>query len=219
MQNFLAKTPFVLEKINLFHTMCDIVHFRHPNEMGGAGWLFSLVVLNASLPLTVFMYENKVGEDEISAAAWKFCKIALPCTMIAFLTFFLSIKEEYRRTFFSTERGKDLAMRRFQSSNEDSVKADAIFANTRNYWREIEGEVEKWVCENWKRWMEEEPEWLNDNMKARIPPPMIPNIEDRERVELLRNERRRSSLLLGRVSGRRKSSLISADKVAPEAIQ
>ena len=187
--------------------------------MGGAGWLFSLVVLNASLPLTIFVYENEVGEDEISVAAWKFCKIALPCTMIVFLTFFFSIKEEYRRTFFSTERGKDLAMRRFESSNEDSVKADAIFANTRNYWREIEGEVEKWVCENWKRWMEEEPEWLNDNMKARIPPPMIPNIEDRERVELLRSERRRSSLLLGRVSGRRKSSLISADKVAPEAIQ
>ena len=161
------------------------------------------------------MYENEVGENEISVAAWNFCKIALPCTMIVFIIFFLSIKKEYRRTFFSRERGKDLAMRRFLSSNEDAVKADAIFPNTRKYWEEIEGEVEKWVRENWTRWMDEEPEWLDDQIKARIPAHMVPNVEDRQKVEVLQCKRRRSSLL-GRISARQRSSFIGAEKVTPD---
>ena len=181
--------------------------------MGGVGWLFSLMILNAALPLAILVYQNdEVGEDEISVAAWICCKIALPSTIVVFTVFYLSIKREYWRTFFSTERGKDLAMRRFLSSNEDSVKADAIFWNTRRYWEEIEDKVEKWVRSNWKRWMEEEPEWLDDSMKARIPPHMVPNKKDKvKEAEEVQRERRRYSLP-GRAGKVAPDSVVKADK-------
>ena len=188
--------------------------------MGGVGWLFSLMILNATLPLAILAYQNEVGSNEISVAAWKFCSIALPSTMIAFLVFFLSIKKEYWGTFFSTERGKDLTIRRFSTSNEDSIKADAVFLNTRKYWEDIEDQIEEWVRLNWVRWMDEEPEWLDENMKAMIPPRMIPSVQDRKKVEALQSERRRSSLL-GSIAiqhRRRYSSSVSVgvNKVLPD---
>ena len=198
----------------------DVVHFRHPNDLGGVGWLFSLAILNVSLPLAILVYESEGGANEVVVAAWAFCKIALPCTIIVFLIFFFSIKKEYRGTFYSAERGKDLAMRRFLHSSDDSVKADAIFPNTRKYWKEIEGEVEKWVKDNWKRWMDEEPEWFDDIVKSQIPPHMIPSVQDRKKVEELQSERRRSSLLgsIGVQHRRRYSSSINVgvNKVLPD---
>ena len=183
--------------------------------MGGACWLYSLFILNASLPLAIFIYENEAQEDSISAAARAYCRVALPSSMVTLLIFFLSMKKEYWGTFFSSERGKDLAKRRFLSSNEDSVKADAIFWNTRKYWEDIEDQIEKWVHENWERWMDEEPEWLDDSMKFRIPACMIPNVEDRKKVEVLQIEKRRSSLL-GRLSAGSRLSFIGAKKVKPD---
>ena len=99
-------------------------------------------------------------------------------------------------------------------SREDSVKI-IVFESNERHWREIDEKLKMWVTENWARWMEEEPEWLNDNMKARVPPHMIPNIKDRQKVEVLQSARRRSSLL-GRISVRRRSSFIGAEKVTPE---
>ena len=188
--------------------------------MGGVGWLGSLTILNVTLPLALVVYKNEVGANEVAATAWAFCRVALPCTMIVFLVFFLSIKKEYWGTFVSRERGKDYAVRRFLSGSDDATKADAIFPNTRKYWEKIEGEVEKWVKDNWKRWMEEEPEWLDDNMKAMIPPHMIPSVQDRKKVEMLQSERRRSSMLgsIAIQNRRRYSSSVSVgiNKVLPD---
>ena len=183
--------------------------------MGGACWLFSLFVLNASLPLAIFIYENEFQEDNTSAAARALCGVALPSSMVTLVIFFLATKKEYWGTFFSAEKGTDLAKRRFFSNAEDALKADAIFWNNRMYWEDIEDQIEKWVRENWERWMDEKPEWLDDQIKARIPAHMIPNIEDRKVVEELQSEMRRSSLL-GRISVRRRSSFIGAEKVTPE---
>ena len=126
---------------------------------------------------------------------------------------FMNIEKKYRHTFYSLEGGNDVTLSHFKSS-KDGRKA-LVFMNNQRHWKSIEGKVEEWVQENWERWMGEEPEWLDENMKNMIPPRMIPNVADREKVELLRSERRRSSLF-GRVSGRRKSSLLRAERVAPE---
>ena len=165
--------------------------------MGGAGWLFSIAILYASFPVAIKMYESQVKEDDITRELWKLCSVILPSAMFLFSAFFLTIKKEHRRTFWSTERGKDLSMRRFLNSTDDAVKADAIFPNTKKYWESIEDQVEDWVCENWKRWMEEEPKWLDDSMKASIPAHMIPNIEDQQKVKkMMSGMSTRSSLNL-----------------------
>ena len=167
-----------------------------------------------SLPLAIFYYDSMVGHNnETTRLAWTACSVLLPFSFVLLGIFFINIKTEYRKTFYSLKRGRDVTVGHMDS-DKDSIKA-LVFIKNRQHWRSIEDKVEKWVHENWERWMEEKPEWLNDNMKARIPSDMIPNIKDRRVVEELQSERRRSSLL-GRISVRRRSSLIGAEKVTPE---
>ena len=138
----------------------------------------------------------------------------VPCSILLMMIFLVNIKSEYRTTFWSTKKSKDFILGYFES-NEDETKAFVFTSNIR-YWKEIEDKVEEWVRENWPKWMEEEPEWLNDNIKAQIPSKMIPNVEDREKVKLLKSKRRRSSLLGSIASMRRRSSLIGAKKIVPD---
>ncbi len=163
--------------------------------------------------MAIFYYEIEVENEEVAQLCWNACFFFIPFTLLIMCIFFMNIEKEYRHTFYSSERGKDVTLAYFKS-NQDERKS-LVFRNNYRHWKEIEGKVEEWVRESWERWMDEDPEWLDDNMKARIPPYMIPNIKDREKVEVLQSARRRSSLL-GRISGRRRSSFIGAKKVAPD---
>ena len=198
-----------------------IVQFRHPNEIGGIYWLVSLLLSLLSLPLVVQYHRNIMDADNETNKSFldlaqKAC-YALPlCSIASLSVFFLSINKEYRKTFFSTERGKDFTVRKFLTSNEDAVKADAVFCNTQRHWNTIEDVVHKWVRNNWEKWKLEQPAWFQDEgIRGNIPSHMIPNEKDREKVEDLQHERRRSSFI-GRVSGTRRSSSVGAEKVTPE---
>ena len=174
-----------------------------------------------SLPFAAMYYQyeskkkgSKVGGQTVTKLAWNVCSILLPCVQFFIIVFFSTINKEHRKTFWSLKRGKDVTLSYFES-NEDSTKA-VIFHHNYRHWKEIEDKVEKWVRENWKRWMEEEPEWLDDNMRARIPPHMIPSIEDRKKVEAMQNERRRSSLMGSIALQSRRYSIGGVNKVMPE---
>ena len=92
------------------------------------------------------------------------------------------------------ERGKDLAVRRFRSTSDDAIKADAIFQNSKHFWASIEEEVRGWVESSWSKWVEEESGCLDDNMKAKTPEEWIPNAEDRQRERERRESVRRASI-------------------------
>lgn len=55
------------------------------------------------------------------------------------------------------------------------------------------------VQENWGRWKEESPKWLDDHMKAAIPVDWIPILEDRNGESQRRRSERRSSFLASMV--------------------
>ena len=163
--------------------------------------------------MAVFYYEIEVENEEVAQLCWNACYGLLPCSFFIMSVFLANIKSEYRKTFWSTGKAKDMTLSYFERS-EDGIKA-LVFIFNRRHWKEIEGKVEDWVRDNWKRWMTEEPDWLDDNMKARIPPHMIPNIQDRKVIEELQIQKRKTTLL-GRVSGRSRSSFVGAEKVSPE---
>ena len=127
------------------------------------------------------------------------------------------MKSEYRTTFWSTKKSKDFILGFFESS-EDEVRA-YIFIHNHRYWKEIEDKVEGWVRDNWADWMKEEPEWLNEHIKARIPPHMIPNIEDRQKIQVLHQRKRIPTFFgnLGEFS--RRHSITGVGKVVPRIIR
>jgi hypothetical protein len=64
----------VIVKISVDFT--SIVHFRHPNEIGGAYWLFSLLLTMASLPVSIFVVSPYVDENTI-VIAWSMVKLLI----------------------------------------------------------------------------------------------------------------------------------------------
>ena len=127
------------------------------------------------MPIAVFYYENSpVGDKVVSSIGWTLNAWLLPFSFFFIFVFFVCIKKKYRATFFSTQRGRDLAVSRFYTCTDDASKADAIFPNNKRFWKDIEGDVEKWVKENWGTWMAEKPDWFDNNIISAIPVRMIP---------------------------------------------
>ena len=164
----------------------SIVQFRHPYELGGMCWSFGVVLTMASLPVVIAIYAEQGGESSIVSFAWRLVYILIPSTLVMFGFFFINIENEYRHTFYSTERGKDLTMRNFRDSIDDAKKAKVMSKRSRHHWSSIEEEVRSWVESNWSRWEEEKPKWVDENMKAKIPVEWIRTKEARSEETLRR---------------------------------
>jgi hypothetical protein len=160
----------------------SIVHFRHPNEVGGMYWTFGFVLTMGSLPVAIVLAKRGDVADEGLKLAWKVVGIFIPCTVLMFAVFFFNIEKEYLGTFFSLHRGKDLTIENFREGADD-VKALFTFLRSKHHWHSIEEEVRAWVESNWHRWEEEKPKWFDDAMRARVPVEYIPGAGDARRKE------------------------------------
>ena len=187
---------------------------RHPNECGGSYWLFNFGLSLLSLPLITMYYQSADGKQVATEIAFTACYIFLPSCLVLIFMFFMNIEPGYRKTFYGLMRGKDLIVSHFRSP-EDAVKAK-VFRRNRRLWKSIEKKVELWVRENWKKWMEEEPEWLTENMKSMIPPHMIPD-DDSEGNAKAQNSARSASARQGR--GKRASLSLRTGKILPQEVK
>jgi hypothetical protein len=164
----------------------SIVQFRHPNEVGGIYWMFGFVLTMGSLPVAILVAAEGDVEEEKLKLAWSVVGLVIPLNIFSFAVFFCSIKRKYLGTFYSMQRGKDLAVQRFRDSADEASKADSVFTNSKHLWKSIEEEVRTWVEANWDRWEREEPKWFDDAMRARVPVEYIPGAGDARRKESAR---------------------------------
>jgi hypothetical protein len=164
----------------------SIVHFRHPNEVGGAYWLLSLMLTMASLPVSIYIYlfSPYVDDNPIGIALF-IVKYIIPITIICLAVFFFNIEKKYLHTFWSTQRSKDMSMAYFLEGESDAIKI-VVLGCSRHHWVSIEGEIKKWVEMNWAKWEEEQPEWFTDVIKATVPVDFIPQDGDARRKESVR---------------------------------
>eukprot|EP00520_Triparma_pacifica_P007799 CAMPEP_0118643542 /NCGR_PEP_ID=MMETSP0785-20121206/6448_1 /TAXON_ID=91992 /ORGANISM="Bolidomonas pacifica, Strain CCMP 1866" /LENGTH=255 /DNA_ID=CAMNT_0006535215 /DNA_START=52 /DNA_END=815 /DNA_ORIENTATION=- len=178
--------------VKLITDFTSIVQFRHSYELGGMYWTFGFALTMGSLPVVISIYERQVGAASVVSLAWRLLYDLIPSTLVIFSVFFFNIEKEYRHTFYSTERGIDVIIKRFRESNDEEIKAWAIFESSKHWWKSIEEEVRHWVESNWSRWEEENPKWLDESMKARIPVEWIPTkearIEEKERKKSVRKQ-------------------------------
>jgi hypothetical protein len=162
----------------------SLVQFRHPNEVGGAYWLFGLLLTMGSLPVSIYIASPYVDEKAIDIAS-SIVKYFTPTTTICLAVFFLNIEKKYLYTFWSIQRGKDKTMAYFLEGESDDIKIE-VFYNSRHHWVSIEGKIKKWVEINWAKWEEEQPEWFTDVVKAKVPVDFIPSDGDARRRESVR---------------------------------
>jgi len=183
----------------------SIVQFRHPLDIGGLSWTISLIFTLVSLPVAVWIYGTKVGkEDKVYNGAFIAALALIPTVTAVLVIFFLSIEQDYLHTFINPIRGIDVTINQFRNSKDDEAKADAVFKRTKHHMLTIEEEVRGWVEENWSRWQDEQPKWLNERMMVRIPLDFIPTSFERKK-----EKKRRTSMVQEQGGG--------AKKIAPEA--
>jgi hypothetical protein len=148
--------------------------------------MFGFVLTMGSLPIAILVAERgDVAEGGLNLAR-TVVRLVIPCTVVSFVVFFLSIERKYFGTFVSLQRGKDLTVKRFRDSADDASKADTIFNNSKHHWESIEEQVRAWVESNWERWEEEKPNWFDDATRARVPVEYIPGAGDARRRESVR---------------------------------
>jgi hypothetical protein len=170
--------------IKIITDFTSIVLYRHPNEVGGAYWLFSLLLTMGSLPISIYIASPYIDGKAIDIAS-SIVKYFIPITTMCFAVFFLNIERKYWHTFLSTQRSKDMSMAFFLEGENDKIKFE-VFGSSRHHWVSIEKEIKKWIELNWAKWEEEKPEWLTDVRKATVPVDFIPSDGDARRRESVR---------------------------------
>ena len=125
--------------------------------------------------------------------AWRVVWSIIPGVLLSFGVFITNIAKKYMQTFYSLQTGKGMAQEIFKNSENEASKSN-ILGYTKHYWVGIEDELKQWVQENWRRWQEEKPEWLDDVTRSRIPVEWIPIAVDRKK-ESARRSMRKPSLL------------------------
>jgi len=187
-----------------------LIQFRADAELGGLYWTVNMFLALLASWGSVFVYYADAGEEVVgdggkeaalSAAfeieervAWTLVGSLSGSWVVVFGVFLLLMKKEYRRTFFTTRKGKQWTMDFFLESTEDAVKKVTIQHNKAHWWA-IRSELKAWVQANWVRWEEEKPEWLTDSWRSQVPEGWIEDATDRSRArgETRDKGRRRSS--------------------------
>ena len=118
--------------------------------------------------------EESSGEEELWALLG-----GLEASFVIFFTVFtLSIERRFIATFFSTETAKQFRVKAFREASSDRMKINILKLHP-SYYKSIRSELEQWVKENWDGWVEEQPQWFTERVKASVPKDMIASSEEK----------------------------------------
>jgi hypothetical protein len=166
-----------------------VVQFRHPNEVGGAYFTFSLGLTVVMGVVAALQYEKVVddvitdeevelGEDnqqlggEVSgleeSTVVTIMVSACAGMVVSYASLLVSVKREYLHTFISTKTGNESVQEVFTKNEEDEQRFSIFGFNKHKWEHNIGKEVKAWVNERLPLWLEEPPEWFNDQRRSII---------------------------------------------------
>ncbi len=143
--------------------------------MGGVYYSFTVILSQASCGVVAALYlAYYTGEEQVEASSiYAFIGGLQGSWFIVVLLFLNKIERKYLRTFYSTESGRQRAVSRFLSNNDDSIKMEVFWYHP-DLWSDIKGEVKEYCLTNWKRWEAERPPWLDENLQSMVSDNFIP---------------------------------------------
>jgi hypothetical protein len=162
--------------IKVFTDFAANPQFRHPFELGGAFFLFTLFETQAAcIGSCVAYWHFYDGEDKIDdAPLFISLAVLLGTWVVALITFLLSVDRAYLHTFVSTETAPQFARRRFAHFAGNDERRMEVFDNHAALWRAFADEVADWVAEHYHE-MVGQP-WLTPAMVETIPDIMLPTV-------------------------------------------
>jgi len=165
-----------------------VIQFRGDAELGGMFWTVNMFL--ALLASFVSVWVGGGGRVE-----WMLVGAASGAFTLSFVLFLLLMKKGYRRTFFTTRKGKQWTMDFFLKGEDDEVK-QVVLTHNKKQWRAIRSEVKEWVGANWWRWEADRPEWFTETWIAKVDEDMIPSEVKQAAKDFRASARRRSSFAM-----------------------
>jgi hypothetical protein len=152
---------------------------RLPLLLGGRYYVFSLITTQAAIFAAVYLYdvgvpegEKKLAVDTLWTGAAALC--ALWLALVAHFILRVATKS-HRHTIWSSVTGRQCLQDRYWEAESDEIKLLNIFGSNRLLWeKELGHEVKKFTLGNWERWVEERPEWFDEQTIASVPDEYIP---------------------------------------------
>jgi hypothetical protein len=151
---------------------------------------------------------NEAGEERGLEESTAITSMIIACVgmAVSYAALLTSVKREYLHTFMSTKTCNEMSQDLFTKNERDEERFE-IFSCNRHKWEyKIGLDVKTWVNERLPVWLEEEPEWFNNQKRSIVPDEFVtdPDILVRLRTKNVRaiiEQRRRSSVGLVFVPG------------------
>ncbi|GMH72353.1 hypothetical protein TrST_g13245 [Triparma strigata] len=185
-----------------------ITHFRHPLELGGGYFSFTMaltILVGMSVALVYRQEDTEItGEDDGIEERFVVYFMAGCCTglTLSYATFLKRINQKFVRTFFDTRTGDEYLASEFRRSLKEDNDTDTgdsfkhnIFAYNERKWKYIiEDEVKCWLNENVTSWLDSKADFFTDFRKSQIPTwaiddPVVLNRIRNKKVREMRSHR------------------------------
>ena len=197
----LLATLVVRSFVKLLVDFTALVQLRHPLEVGGFYWCFSLVANQASCfvagcSFLCFKYNPEADNKGIISSEmflWAVLGTGFVLWLTSFVAFFLTIDGKYYPTFTSMQSGKQYVVDTFRIATTDERKV-LIFKRHPDYYDSIQDEVKGWVLQNWDAWQTDKPAWFTEKVVRTIPDSFIPADDLKEIDQAGGRERKKSSV-------------------------
>ncbi|GMI17272.1 hypothetical protein TrLO_g13415 [Triparma laevis f. longispina] len=160
------------------------LQIRHPHEVGGLAFLFSIPYTIAGSFISIYLYSTyDGGEVELDVGTLQILLGSL-CTLwfISGVTFLAFIDKTLIHTFYNADNTSEFK-RKFvlhhlnNTSNPDDGKKIASLAlkdhpDVYSGW--ADELLKPWTLKNWGRWDEEQPSWFNETWVEGVPNEYVP---------------------------------------------
>jgi hypothetical protein len=149
---------------------------RVPQELGGAYWLFAMLLTPAaSFASALYFTECYTGPSTAQRGALFAFVGALAAVWAGALGgFVLAAGADNVHTFVSCETASQYTVRLFRERAGNDEHRAEIFTRNEALWYAIRPEVQAWVEANYTRWKSDLPGWFNKEVIARIPDDVLP---------------------------------------------
>lgn len=156
----------LIAKLIVDWTAC--VQFRHPMEVGGMYFCFSMAMTVGVGFASTLAYKQD-GELPEKYIVTLLMSSACAGLFLSFVSLLLSMKREYVGTFVSLKTGSSYVQELFKNGNDDERRF-VIFYYVDDKWiADIGDEVRVWLNERLPEWSEITPDWLDKRKLKKIP--------------------------------------------------
>jgi len=163
--------------IKLIVDFTGCIQLRHPQELGGMYYTFSLLQAQVASAMFTQVYVD-ASHDNVdaiaSSALYSFGAVVSATWVCSYALFFAHIKTGFAATFVDVRSAIKSNEDRFNDCNALDLTKVEIVTKHPGYWHSIEPDIRKFLSVNWAKWEQEKPEWFTMGIISNIPSDMLP---------------------------------------------